>query len=186
MNSNKQISKIILPGNKAAVPNNLVVLGADDVSCLRQHGNVENIILSDNVNYLAYERMLGLMENPKLLVSIGQALPLMISFIRRCAGQNSCQVMYPALMEELGVSGGTIKNWGRHLEEIGLIAKSAHSVKGIMVTLTANILSKPSLIKNMELQVQKTIDILTAIKTTTEHTVSAALQDIKQNRLGES
>lgn len=85
----------------------------------------------------AMDRILHICNQPRLLVDIGPAFPLLVWMTGKCGRKESCIVSYHDAANELHVAHGTIKNWASSLAELGLISKDPRGVDGVEIRLAS-------------------------------------------------
>lgn len=96
-----------------------------------------HIILSTK----AMDRIMRICNQPRLLVDIGTAFPLLVWMTGKCGRQESCVVSYHDAANELHVAHGTIKNWASSLVELGLISKEPRGADGVEIRMASTALA---------------------------------------------
>lgn len=125
-----------------------------------------------------FERYLGLTTDLNKIINIGEPLPMLLLLIRKCGEGDCCVVNYATLAEVCQVSAGTIKGWGKKLEQRGFIHKQNNGHMGMTITLNDNAIGRSDLFNQIDQQLSQSAEQIKATMVIAQNTFKQALSSL--------
>jgi hypothetical protein len=127
------------------------------------------------------KRVLGIMNDAKLVKNIGTAMPLLACVLQECGDAETCVISYKQLESKCGCSHETLKLWGKRLSELGLVTKVPRGPTGVKFQLEGFLLRDMSFAVVHE-TTSELANILTGLRRTIDGTLSNAIHYVNSNR----
>ena len=144
--------------------------------------DLEHITKDNTICQKIIERSVALIADPLKLVELGPALPMLGVLIQISREQDECQVSYSEIAKKCGVTTGTIKNWGKELEQRGYIQKTNRGHCGLVFKINDCKIGKADIFSSIMKMQDNGIKVLDAVRLTMTSAISSAIAELQQGR----
>jgi transposase-like protein len=144
--------------------------------------DLEHITKDTTICPKIIERIVAIMTDPLKLVELGPALPMLGVLIQTSREQDVCQVSYSEIAKKCGVTAGTIKNWGKELEQRGYIQKTNRGHCGLIIKINDCKIGKADIFSGIMKMQNNSVKVLDAVRLTMTSAISSAIAELQQGR----
>lgn len=144
--------------------------------------DLEHITKDNTICQKIIERSVAIMADPLKLVELGPALPMLSVLIQASREQDECQVSYSDIAKKCGVTTGTIKNWGKELEQRGYVQKINRGHCGLVFKIKDCKIGKVDIFSNIMKIQDNGIKVLDAVRLTMANAINSAITELHQGR----